>query len=332
VSPRGAGVALLLAALVAPLGCQQQRQAPATPLPVPRAASPVDEAKTLIGQGQLDAALAKLEAAPSSADSLYYQGVILAKKAETAPLPTPPPAPSPLPKGAEPPPAPEFKPEELKALERFESALSADSGHALSHLAIAELLGPHAVHQKQLAEEAAKRPKPPVRRGHVPEPEPSVPAPVGPDYSAERVIREYQQALQKPGAPPQAREGMITFCIRMGRLEEADAAFREITRNQEKSEPYVRYGDFLLNDKKDREAALDQYKQALVWKADDEATRSKIADIYIAMGAEYYQKQQYAIAETRLREAEPFVADRNSPQGLRLKDYLGRLAAIRAVH
>ena len=68
----------------------------------------VGEARSLLERGQVDQALEKLAQSPTDPDSLYYQGVAWAKKAESAPLPTPPPLASPLPKGALPPPAPEF--------------------------------------------------------------------------------------------------------------------------------------------------------------------------------------------------------------------------------
>ena len=104
----------------------------------------------------------------------------------------------------------------------------------------------------------------------------------------------------------------------------------DLVKNQEKPEPYIRYGDFLLDEKKDREAALDQYKQALVWRADDDATRGKIADIYIAMGTEHYDNQQYAAAQTRFKEASRYVTDRSSAQGVKLRDQMAKLEAIRS--
>ena len=61
-------------------------------------AGPVRDGKALLDAGQLDGALAELQKAPADPDALYYQGLVWAKKAETAPLPTPPPPPSPLPK------------------------------------------------------------------------------------------------------------------------------------------------------------------------------------------------------------------------------------------
>src|SRR5262245_54545092 len=107
-----------------------------------RPPSPVEQGRALLEQGQLDSALARLQEAPGDPDSLYYQGVIWAKKAETAPLPTPPPLATPLPRGAEPPPPPEFKPEELSALELYQKAVAARPDHPQASLGIAQLLAP----------------------------------------------------------------------------------------------------------------------------------------------------------------------------------------------
>jgi len=47
------------------------------------------------------------------------------------------------------------------------------------------------------------------------------------------------------------------------------------------------------------------------------------------MAADLYAKQQYSSAEVRLKEAEKYVTDRTSPQGLMLQDYQSRIQAIR---
>src|SRR4029079_16944810 len=142
---------------------------------------PVREGKSLLESGQLDAALAELQKSPDDPDSLYYQGRVWAKKAESAPLPTPPPPPVPTPRGWQEPPAPEFKQEEIQAAQLYEKAIAARPDHPAAHLALAQLLAPHAAHQYDLAEEAAKHKKSPL---------PVAPLPI--DASVDRVIRGYQ--------------------------------------------------------------------------------------------------------------------------------------------
>lgn len=320
---RGRSVAALLL-----LACACQRPAPAAkPGQLqPVGSGPLEQARVLIEQGQPDEALVKLQEAPADADSLYYQGVAWAKKAETAPLPTPPPAPSPLPRAAQPPAAPEFKPEELTALDFFDKALAARSDHAKAQLALAELLAPHAIHRYE-REEAARKARP-SRRGREAAATPAAEA--GPDSSPERVLGTYRAAWQADPKPKEAVEGLVRFAARVGRLDEAEAGLQELTRREpEKPEPFIRYADFLANDKKDPLAAVEQYKQALVWRAEDDLTRAKIADIYIAMGVEHWKAGQYGAAESRFREAQKFVTDRTSPQGQQVLEYLGKLRTLR---
>lgn len=317
-------VGLLLLA-VAGFACKERSgtQVAATPAP---ASGPLEQGRRLLEQGQLDAALAKLADAPVDPDSLYWQGVAWAKKAESAPIPTPPPPPSPLPKGYVPAGAPEFKPEELTAIDLFEKAVGRRPDHPRAHLALAELLAPHGTRWYD-ADELARK-KRPSRAGQASEPVP--PPDSGPDYRAERVVHEYLLAAQAtPGAKGPV-EALIRFCERVGRLEDADAAFRElIKRDKDNPAPLVSYGDFLVNERKDPLAAVEQYRQALIWRPADEATKAKLADVFIAFGIESFQKQQYAAAESRFKEAEKYVTDRNSPQGLKVYDHLRKLAAIR---
>jgi tetratricopeptide (TPR) repeat protein len=231
-----------------------------------------------------------------------------------------------LPWGAAPPAAPELKPEEVTALDFYEKALAARADHSHAHLGIAELLAPHAI-RKQEVELAKKKSRPP-RRGKAVEPTPE-PA-TGPDWTPERVIREYRAAWQADPKSKAAVEGLIRFAGRVGRLDDAEAGLQELTqRDPERPEPFIHLADFLINDKKDPLGAVEQYKQALVWRADDDATRAKIADIYIAMGIEHWNAGQWSLADSRFKEAQKFVTDRNSPQGLKVRDYTGRLADIR---
>jgi pentatricopeptide repeat protein len=317
----------LFAVALLSLGACSKQPAPASSAPARAAAGPLAEARSLLEQGQPDAALAKLKDAPPSAESLTLQGAVWAKKAETAPLPTPPPLTEPLARGAAPPAAPEFKPEELTAIGLYENAIATDPQFARSHLELALILAPHAI---RAAERAAQSARGGGRRGgHAKTPEPAAPVAGGPDLSVDRVIREYRLAAQADPTSKQAVEDLITFCGRAGRPDEADAAFQELLkRDRERSEPFVRYGDF-LRDRKNVDGAIAQYSQALIWKPDDDATRSKIADIYIGIAAGHFAQKEYATAQARLRDAQKWVTDKSSPQAQRIADLQGQLAQIR---
>ena len=288
--------------------------------------SALAEARTLLEQGQLEAALAKLQDAPGGPDRDYTEGAVWAKKAETAPLPTPP-APS-LPRGAEPLRAARFKPEELKALDFFEKAVAARPDHPQANLAIAELLAPYAMRQFDVAEGSRRAVR--GKRGSRSAPVPATRVAGEPDFSPERVVNAYRMAAVGDAAAKAPVEALISFAGRVGRMQDVDSALQEmVKRDRESAEPLVRYGDFLLSQKQDATGAVTQYRQALIWRADDDATRAKIADIYISMGARSYANQQYAVAETQFLEAQKYVTDKSSPQGQKVQEHLSRLGAIR---
>jgi tetratricopeptide (TPR) repeat protein len=287
----------------------------------PASSGPVAEAKALLERGQADAALARLEAAGNDPEALYYQGLAWAKKAETAPLPTPPPVPSPQPKGAPAPPAPEFKPEEINAISRLEAVVQAHPGHAGAQLALADLLAPHALRRYQRLKEAANR------KGK-PEPVLLPESPV--DVSLERVERAYRAAVQAETVSPTPVERMIAFDVAADRLSGAEDGFRELlSRMRERAQPFVQYGDFLAQVRKEPDRAIEQYRQALIWEPNNEGASRKLAEIYLAQAVASYEQQQYASAEAKLREARKYVTDRNSELGLQVARYTDLLREIR---
>ena len=257
----------------------------------------------------------------------YDEGVAWATKAETAPLPTPPPLTHPLPRGASLPPAPEFKPEEIQAVSFFEKAIAERPDDPRPHLALAQLLGPHAVRRHEEEEQAAWKKKP--GRGKAPAPPPT-PDPGGVDFSVERIVRAYEGAIENDPSSTAPVEALIDFASRVKALDAAEGALQELVKRvKESPEPFLRYGDFMINVKKDPMGAIEQYRQALIWKPDEETTRAKVAGIYIDLGAAAYAGKQYAVAQTQFNEAAKYVTDKGSPQGLRLQDYQARLREIR---
>jgi hypothetical protein len=63
-----------------------------------------------------------------------------------------------------------------------------------------------------------------------------------------------------------------------------------------------------------------------MWRPDDDATRLKIADISIEAARGHLERDQYAAAEARLREARKYVGTAPSPQATRLRDVEAKLA------
>lgn len=325
---RAAAVAACLAAVVA---CKKEGLGgEGGPSSAPPSAAASSEVGRLIEQGRLDEALQKVGSGQDG-ESLYWQGKIWAKKAETAPLPTPPPVASPLPRGASLPPAPEFKPEEVQAISFFEKSIAADPGQARAHVALAELLAPHALRRASVRAAVAEPVH--VRRGRKAPPAPVV-EPLGDtggvDASVDRVIRAYQFAMQADPTSATIPDALAGFSLQAGRVDGAEIAYQELLKRQrEKPEPFIHYGDFLLNHKHDQMGAIEQYRQALIWRSEDDATRAKIAEIYLARGAERFNQQQFAGAEQEFGQAAKWITDKTSPQAQRLNQYLEKMREIR---
>ncbi len=287
---------------------------------------PQSESRALIAQGQLDAALAKLQTSQDP-DSLYLQGVVWAKKAEAAPMPTAPIPEEPLARGAPAPVAPEFKAEELTAVELFERVLAVRAEHWEARLALARLLAPHAIRRHDAEQEALARRKSPKRGSPV---ETAAVPLGGVDVSTARVLKEFMGAAreEKPGST--AAEALIEFAQRVGRIDAADMGYQElIKRIREKPEPMARYGDFLWTVKKDPQAAVEQYRQALIWQPDDESVKKRLAEIYLVQAEQFLASRQYGLADAQLNQATKFIVDRSSPEAAKLERLRQKLRGIR---
>jgi tetratricopeptide (TPR) repeat protein len=264
-------------------------------------ADPLAEARALVEERRFDEAIVRL-GDPPDAESLYLLGRAWAGKAETAPVPTPVPG---SPAAA----APPLKAEEERALAFLERAVAMRPDYAPAHLAIAQLLAPHALAVATRGGSAAG---------------------AAGDGTVDRVVRSFGEAIQADPAGTAAIEAMIAFATQAGRRAEADAGYQELVRRRrEDPDLLVRYGDFLAGSGGDSERALAQYAQALIWRPDDTATRLKMADIHLTAAASLLAQRQYATAEARLADARRFAVDAASPQAARLRELEGRLREIR---
>jgi tetratricopeptide (TPR) repeat protein len=292
---RPVGGALLLASsfLLAGPGCRREGAGPGSGVD-----DPLSEARALVDARRFDEAIARLGDG-ADAESLYLLGRAWAGRAEAAPVPLPAPG---SPAGAPPP----LKAEEASALAFFERAVAARPDHAAAHLAMAQLLAPHALAAAQKG------------------------AAGGGVATVDRVLRHFGDAIQADPAGTAAAEAMVQFATRAGRIAEADAGFQELVRRRrEDPDLLVRYGDFLAGPGGDPEGALAQYAQALIWRPDDSATQRKSAELHLAAVASLLSQQQYAMAEARLKQARKLVDDPASAQGARLVELEGRLREIR---
>jgi tetratricopeptide (TPR) repeat protein len=283
--------ALALAALVVVAGCRSESG---------RRGSGGRHAKalSLIEQGQYDAAVAALgdEADP---EALYLLGRAWAGKAGLAGTP----------------PGAELRPEERQALDFYERAAAAEPGLAEAHRAIGDLLAPHV-----LARLAAPAP----RGAH----EGSLPAPR--EASVDGVLAAYGQAVQANLQDTAALQALIGFALRTGRTREAEEGFEELVRrDREDPDVLVRFGDFLAGPGGQPEEALSRYAQALIWRPDDVATRTKMADIHLEAARRHLDRREYQAAERRLREVEKLVSNPNSAEAARIREIKAAISEVR---
>jgi hypothetical protein len=273
-----------------------------------------DEVRALIAQGDADTALARLQGADQAdAEVLYLAGLAWARKAESAPLPEP----------GTVSPSSDLKPEEQQALAFLERAVEAKPDLAPAHLALAEVLAPHALRRdaERRRLTSTRSGGSGARPGHL--------ANTSPESGVERVLQAYRRAAQADPASKPAVEAWIDFATRAERPEEADAAFQQLLlRDKENAAPFVRYGDFLLS-RRDELGAINAYSRALIWQPGLEVARAKIADIYLAQSEAHFDKKQFASAQARLRDAGRYVGPAESAQAARQRRIQAQLAQIR---
>ncbi len=287
-------------------------------------ASLADEVLPLIAQGDTTGALARLQAADQTdGEVLYLEGLAWARKAETAPAPEAGGSAAGGGHGALKP--SDLGPEEEQALSFLEKAVAARPDLAAAHIALADLLGPHA-----LRREAQERALSSTRTRGSGGRRTDAAAPIASDSRVERVLLAYRRGAQADPTSKSIVEAWIDFARKAGRLDEANAGFQQLLlRDKENAAPFLRYGDFLLADRKDELGAIDAYAQALIWQPSLEEARGKIADIYLAQAASHFERKEYASAEARLKDAGRYVGGTESTQRTKLRQLQSQLALVR---
>jgi hypothetical protein len=144
------------------------------------------------------------------------------------------------------------------------------------------------------------------------------------------VAREYRAAIEADPATDLI-EPMIEFASTVGDLDAMDWAHREMigrVKEKDTTGPLLRYADFLRERRRDRIAAAEQYRGALIWAPEDRAIRGRLADIYLELAKESYDRNAYAAVEVHVKEAAKYV-DPGTPQARTLEGFRDHLAAIR---
>jgi tetratricopeptide (TPR) repeat protein len=310
---------LLIGLALGVLACRR----PPGAAPAAAQTSLADEARSLIAQGEPDTALARLQGADQAdGEVLYLEGLAWARKAETAHMPQG----ATFPQGAHGELRSDLKPEEEKALALLEKAVAARPDLVAAHLALADVLGPHAL--RRAAQER------PASSGHsrgTARRKDDPPRAVSSDSTVDRVLQAYRRAAQADSTSQPVVEAWIAFAKKAGRIDEADAGFQQLLlRDKENAAPFLRYGDFLLTDRKDEVGAINAYSRALIWQPNLGEAKARIADIYLAQAAAHFDRKEFATAEARLTDARKYVAAGESPQTARLRQLQSQLGQIRS--
>jgi hypothetical protein len=214
-----------------------------------------------------------------------------------------------------------FKDAEVEAIRLLEAAAAADPGRPEAHEMLARLLEPRALrsHAREAAARASRKKAPPA------------PPDQGIDASPARVVRAWRAAIDATPTGGDGFDALIRFGTAVGDLDAVDWAHRERIRRAKENataEPLAAYADFLLIARKDRLAAAEQYKNALLWSPDDAAVRDRLAGIYLEMAGEHLARREYGAAESRATEAAKYVSP-GSEEARVLAGYRQRLSAIR---
>jgi tetratricopeptide (TPR) repeat protein len=206
----------------------------------------------------------------------------------------------------------------------LERAVAARPDLAAAHLALADVLGPHALRRAATERLASSRGRS-ARRKDDP------PAVASSDATVERVLQAYRRAAQADATSQPVVDAWIDFARKAGRLDEADAGFQQLlVRDKENAAPFVRYGDFLLTERKDEIGAINAYSRALIWQPNLVEAKARIADIYLTQAAGHFARTEFASAEARLADARRYIAAGESPQAARLRQIQAQLGQIRS--
>jgi hypothetical protein len=221
-----------------------------------------------------------------------------------------------------------MKPEEIEAIRLLEQVAAAEPDKRPAHEMLARALEPFALRRYEREQAAGALL---ARKGKKSSPPPGPPD-QGIDTSPGRVIREYRAGVEADKATVDLIDPMIAFASKVDDLDSMDWAHQELIRRAKEKDttgPVLRYADFLRERRKNPLAAAEQYRGALIWMPNDATVRGKLADIYLALAKESYDRSEYSGAEVRIGEAARYVDDPASPQGRMLADYRQRLTSIR---
>lgn len=257
------------------------------------------EARELYEAGELQQAIQRLEAytqqEPTSAQGFYYLGLCHMSAARDNIDPSSP-----------------MTPEAEKSLEAFNRALSLNPRHALAAVGLGDLYYSHLPARK------------PRRRRDA--------DPLQDFY--ELTEEAYRKAVAIDPKLPEAQTRYAVFLERVGQLEAAEQAFKAAAAAaapvpEKAPDTYIAYGRFLAGRPGRLQDAVAQFELAQMFRQDDLELQAEIAALSVRAGQEYFDNEQYSLAEESLNTAYQMFPDKNHPEAQKAAAILEQLRTIR---
>lgn len=252
--------------------------------------------ETLLGAGQLDAALAKAtelrQQNPNAAEGFYWTGRVHLTR-----------IPMEIEADADP------TQDEIASVDSFERALTINPRHALSAVGLGDLF--------------SRR----VRSSKSPPGSDDSESP----YALTRAA--YEKAVTIDPALPEAQRRLAEFHDRTGSTEQAETAYRAAidaaaTIPEIAPECYLAYGRFLAVGRR-LDEALDQFELAAMFRQDDAEIQVEMAKVQWRIGDGHMRKNQYSLAQVALEKADRLFPDPTIDEAQKTSQALARLESIR---
>jgi tetratricopeptide (TPR) repeat protein len=148
-------------------------------------------------------------------------------------------------------------------------------------------------------------------------------------------LEAYERAVTINPDSPEAQRRYADFLSRAGRSEDAEKAYKAAVEAaavipEVAPDYYLAYGRFLAGQPGRLQDAINQYELARMFREDDLEIMRETAIAHGRMGREYFEKEQYSLAEQSLNTAYDMFPDKNDAEAKKVSETLQQLRSIRA--
>lgn len=148
-------------------------------------------------------------------------------------------------------------------------------------------------------------------------------------------LEAYERAVAINPKSPEAQLHYAHFLDRARRSQDAEKAYRAAVAAaapipEVAPDAYLAYGRFLAGQGRRIREAISQYELARMYRQDDLEILREIAIAHGRMGQEYFDNEQYSLAEQSLNTAYGTFPDKNDSEAQKVSETLQQLRSIRA--